>query len=236
MEILTVIISIIASAIWLFLIVCFCAPFLLRLYGVLYQKVTADKLKEQVNWCTDERSYSRCRVTLLNCIYRAQADHNIETQYQLIHEESSHDIVNDILRCYQKDMVQKYFHNRFTYKKMTCENFFMKTLQDYLNEHRCEKTFNENKMYDVKNYQYYGNWGGPSFDATYVLTKYAFVYHKMLHITQVYYLSLRQDQLNKKTISRKQNEFNQIILNALRREIENTQKILNIGEMEVSNL
>ena len=77
-----------------------------------------------------------------------------------------------------------------------------------------------NNTDNTKEYKSYGSWGGVLFDATYELTDFAVVYHKMYHIAQTYCLTLRENPLDTNTVAFQGAEY--------------TKKVLDTREMKVS--
>jgi hypothetical protein len=198
-------------------------------------------LFDKVAWCVTEDSHSyRCNLHLIdwlrNVYYystkKKSPDCFFPNADKLFPIQENHFIVKDeeckiakeILKEYQRDLVQKYFSgklcaDRFA-KKITRAEYFLLTLREFLQEHECETTFYGNKMYNTKDYKSYGSWGGPLFVATYVLTDYAVVYHKIYLTAQMYCLTLRKNPLDTETTS---------YISA-----EETKKVIDTREMKVS--
>ena len=197
-----------------------------------------DHLFDKVAWCVINNSKVRSNLGLLDWLrniqyYSKRKEANyffpngdklflIEEKYWL-HEEEF-DYAKQILQEYQKDLVQKYFsiqlgENRFI-KKLTEAEYFVFTLKDFLEHCECEITFKGNQMYNTKEYKDLGSWGMPLFKATYELTDFAVVYHKMYLIAQTYCLTLRKDPLDTDTLSYQS--------------VEATKKVLDTKEIEFS--
>ena len=197
-----------------------------------------DHLFEKVAWCVVDDSKVRSNLSLLDWLrnvqfYAKRKEANyffphgdklflIEEKYWL--RETEFDCAKQILKAYQKDLIQKYFTNHlieysFT-RKLTEAEYFLCTLNEFLEDHECEKTFDGNQMYNTKKYKDLGCWGTPLFEATYELTDFAVVYHKMYFIAQTYCLTLRKNPLDTDTTSYQNAEA--------------TRKVLDTREIEVS--
>ena len=185
-----------------------------------YQYSLEKKLQSHVSWCvTDDPNLHRCNMSLLawlckvphyskkkspDCFFpNADKLFLIEDKYWLNGDEELN-TAKEILREYQKDLSQKYFSGYLIASRLKCKlsdaEFFLLTLKEFLEKHECETTFCGNKMYKTKEYKSYGSWGLPLFDATYELTDFAVVYHKMYLIAQVYCLTLRENPLDTNTL------------------------------------
>lgn len=197
-------------------------------------------LYKHISWCTtDDSSVHRCNLSLLNWLCKilhyskkkspdlffpnADKLFLIEEKYWLSGDEELN-IAKEILHAYQKELSQKYFSGHLIASRFICRlsdaEYFLLTLEEFLKKHECERYFIDNEMYTVKNYKDYGTWGMPLFDATYELTDFAIVYHKMYLIAQMYCLTLRKNPLDANTLAFKSAEY--------------TKKILDTREMEVS--
>lgn len=151
---------------------------------LLYSHFKKKDLFEKVKWCVSSESLSNMRDHVLRLQYRLDLDE----KYRITEDEI--DIVVEILRSYQKDLIQKYFNDSLSNYRWTEDSCFVITLGDFLRKHELEKEFNGNVMYTVKDYKSHGTWGLPLFTATYVLTDYAVTYHKLYYITQQHFLKL----------------------------------------------
>jgi hypothetical protein len=141
-----------------------------------------------------------------------------------IYGDEERNIAKGILEQYQQDLIQRYFSGKlsaaYSPPKLTNAEYFLFTLSEFLQKHECETTFNGNEMYKTKDYKSYGSWGGPLYDATYELTDYAVVYHKMYYIAQMYCLTLRKNPLDTSEMSFQC--------------AEETKKVIDTREMKVS--
>ena len=193
----------------------------------------------RVSWCVTDDSNTRCNMSLLDWLNRVphyskkkspdcffpNADKLfvIDEKYWLQSEEEFA-TAREILCVYQKELSQKYFSGHLSaggsMSKLTNEEYFLVTLKDFLEKYECKKVFWDHDMYTTKEYKSYGSWGGPLFDATYVLSDFAVVYHKMYLITQIYCLTLRKNASNTNALSFERTEA--------------TKKVLDTREMKVS--
>ena len=199
-------------------------------------------LFNNVAWCVTEDSHIyRCNMQLIDWLHnipfysikKKSADcffpnadklFPIHEKYR-IHIDEERTIAKEILKQYQQDLIQRYFSGKlslaYSPPKLTSAEYFLFTLSEFLQKHECEKSFNGNEMYKVKDYKSYGSWGGALYDATYELTDYAVVYHKMYYIAQMYCLTLRKNPLDTETTS---------YISA-----EVTKKVIDTREMKVSS-
>jgi hypothetical protein len=175
-----------------------------------------------LDWLCKVPHYSKRKVP--DCFFpNADKLFLIEEKYWFKDDEEI-SIAKEILREYQKDLIQRYFTGRLSVDrsthKLTDEEYFLVTLKDFLEQRECDKYFNDHQMYITKSYKDHGSWGTPLFDATYELTDYAVVYHKMYLIAQVYCLTLRKNPLDTDTMSFHNSEY--------------SKKVLDTREMKVS--
>lgn len=197
-------------------------------------------LFNKVRWCVLDNSEIRCNLNLIewlcnvphysqkkesNCFFpNADKLFLIQEKYNIQGEEERN-IAKEILKEYQKDLVQSYFLGQGcttdrNLTKITEQEYFLLTLANFLNKHECEKEFNGHQMYITKSYKDRGCWGTFLFNATYELTDYAVVYHKMYYITQIYCLTLRKNPLDTSA--------------ALFARAEYTKRVIDVREMDVS--
>jgi hypothetical protein len=198
------------------------------------------RLQSHVSWCvTDDSNIYRCNMSLLewlcnvphysknkrpDCFFpNADKLFLIEDKYWLSGEEEL-SIAKEIIREYQKELIQKFFSGRLVANRFACkltdEEYFLLTLKEFLEKYQCETTFHGNSMYNTKEYKSYGYWGAPLFDATYELTDYAVAYHKIYYVTQMYCLTLRENPLDTNALSFQWTE--------------DTKKVLDTKEIKVS--
>lgn len=188
----------------------------------LYEYYKGRALFNKVAWCVTKDSHTyRCNLHLTDWIHNIRfystkkkppdcffpnADKlfPISEKY-CIHVDEEWSIAKEILEQYQLDLIQKYFSGTLytdrSITKLTGAEYFLFTLQEFLRKHECDTTFNGNEMYKTKDYTPLGTWGVPLFSATYELTDYAVVYHKVYYIAQMYCLTLRENPLATNTVA-----------------------------------
>ena len=177
-------------------------------------------LFKKVAWCVvDDPSTDRANLTLLDWLRNVQYYSKkressfycprgdklflIEDKYWL--RENEFDYARQILKEYQQDLIRKYFANHlvvypFTRKSTEAEYFFT-TLEDFLEEHECEKVFAGNQMYIRKEHKERGSCEGTPLEANYQLTDFAVVYYKMYLIVKTYSLTWRKNPMDTNTLS-----------------------------------
>lgn len=156
---------------------------------VLHKYHTQKTLKKRVSWCVASSNLERYNLSLLEHINSVDAD----LKYMIV-GETEEQIAKYILETYQSKLAQDYFNDKLSISKevinsryaQTDEAYFFISLSRFLQEHECEKYFNEKQMYTTKTYKSYGSWGGELFDATYEFTDVGFVYHKLYYLAQLY--------------------------------------------------
>lgn len=189
-----------------------------------YDYSLKNRLYEHVAWCAggDSIEYSR-PLSLLSILCNAQIEHKLSKEYCLI-EESERNTAKEILRFFQEYLTQAYFKGTLSSSRSvvqkSSEAYFISTLKWYLEKYQCDTDFHGNKMYTTKNYKAYGSWGVPLFDATYILTDYAIVYHKLLYIVDICFLDIFKDKLQQDSVAHRNTEY--------------TKKVLDTKEIEVS--
>lgn len=153
------------------------------------------RLRNLVTWsaigdyCPALGRYSYVREPFF-AILNAQCNDAIDRKYR-INEETDKQLVIEIIEAYQKDIMQSYFKGHLKSIKskyaISGEDYFMMALCGYLDEHHVEREFLGHDMHKERlEYKRYGNWGGPCYDATYALTDFAIVYHKLYYITYMF--------------------------------------------------
>lgn len=147
--------------------------------------------RELVAWCvTKNNNVYRCNLRLRDYIHNAQNDLQIPKEYKIQGEEW--DFVDQILKKYQEDLKEDYFCGRALMLKKSKYvihglDYFMFSVANYLDDHQCDYKFLSYDMHkETISYNHYGNWGGPLYDAEYLLTDFALIYHKLYYITLVY--------------------------------------------------
>lgn len=156
----------------------------------LHQYKQQDEFFHLVAWCvtTDYKSTLSVRPGLDLCHYigNAQIDQKLPSEY-CIRGDTEWQVVKEILKEYQRDLTQSYFNGNLKVMKnkysIPGEHYFMFSLCNFLREHQCDYEFLRHNMHqETLAYKKYGQWGVTSFDATYSLTEFAIVYHKMYYI------------------------------------------------------
>lgn len=150
-----------------------------------------ETLRALVAWCITENSNEyRCNLHLHEYISNAQYDGKILEDYRIT-DEAEWNITKEIIIYYQKDMTQMYFTNRLSLPKskyeIPGEHYFMYSLQSYLGEHQCDYAFCGHDMHkETISRKNYGSWGGQLFDATYALSDFSLVFHKLYYISYMF--------------------------------------------------
>lgn len=99
--------------------------------------------------------------------------------------------VREIIDEYKKDLMLSYFRGHLIVIKgkyaISGENYFMASLYAFLSDHQCDYEFLGHDMHKERiSYKSYGESFSAGFDATYALTEFAVVFHKMHYITYMY--------------------------------------------------
>ena len=149
------------------------------------------KLKELVAWSvSDDPSECRYNGPLHIYISNAQNKLSLPQEYRICGDDEW-DVIKEILKQYQKELTQDYFLGKvhlFVSKYVIYgEVYFMYALERFLDHHQCDYSFLSHKMQqETISYKSYGSWGGPLFDATFSLTDFAVVYHKLYYIAYLF--------------------------------------------------
>ena len=160
-----------------------------------YKYTQEQKLRGLVSWSAigdyspafGRYSYVR---ELLIAVLNAQYNDAIDKKYRIA-EEIEKQYVNEILKEYQKDIMRSYFKGHLALIKskyaIRGEDYFMFSLHDFLSEHQCDYKFLGYDMHKERlEYTRYGETISAGFDATYALTDFAIVYHKLYFIAYMY--------------------------------------------------
>lgn len=123
-------------------------------------------------------------------ISNAQIKFQLPQEYR-ISGDDEWSYAKDILSEYQKDLTLSYFKGQLKPIKskyiVESEHYFMLGLCGFLKDHQCEYKFLGHDMHSKRvEYKEYGSWGGTLFDATYSLSEFAVVYHKLYYITYIF--------------------------------------------------
>ena len=162
----------------LILTIVFMVPKLRELYS-------ESNLRKLVSWIMINHD-----LPLWTYIKDAQYKYEIKKEHRIT-DEHDWEIVQDILRQFQADIGQSYFKGNLKQIKskyvISGEHYFMVLLCSYLMEHQCDREFLGYDMHkETLSYKEYGSWGGQLFDATYALTDFAIIYHKLYYIACVF--------------------------------------------------
>lgn len=152
-------------------------------------------LRELVTWAAlgdhcptiDRNSYiSELLIAILN----AQYNDALDPKHQIT-EDIEKQYVAEILNEYRQNLMRSYFkghlHPIKSKHSLSGEDYFMLSLVDFLKDHQCEESFLGHDMRKERLvYKRYGDWGGPCYDATYSITDFSVVYHKVYLIAYLY--------------------------------------------------
>jgi hypothetical protein len=153
------------------------------------------KLRDLVSWsaigdfCPALGRYSYVSELYL-AVLNAQYNDSIDKTYRIL-EESEKQYANEIIEAYQKDIMRSYFKGHLKLPKskyvINTEDYFMLALYSFLSEHQCDYEFLGHNMHEERiSYKSYGNDIGSGFDATYSLSAFATVFHKIHFISYMY--------------------------------------------------
>lgn len=179
------------------ILVLVCVFLVVYLYSIRKRNNEKFTLHRLVSWVVSEDDHIyRCNLSLLHYIHNTQIALEIPTARR---------ITGDIERNYAKTILSIFSSNladSFFCDKLECENFeklckysridgyeieihfFMFQLFKFLRKHECDRFFGNHDMHQrTISYEEKGMWGGPLFDASYELSDFALVYHKMLYIS-----------------------------------------------------
>ena len=143
----------------------------------------ASMLYKKVKWCvaniTNSISFEDQDVLckLKNVVYRTQHDLSIEDAYCLSTEDKKY--MDIILAAYQADLIQQYFKGYAPNYKVDEEEYFIFTLNKFLDKHEHDDLIAGANMYESN-----------------ILTDFAIVYYKMFYITQAKCISLHKPPIS----------------------------------------
>lgn len=153
------------------------------------------KLRDLVSWSAigdycpalGRNSYVR---ELLIAVLNAQYSDDIDKKHRIT-EEAEKRYVIEIIEEYQKDIMRSYFKGQLKIIKskyvLFGEDYFMMMLYAFLSEHQCDYEFLGYDMHKERvAYKSYGDSFRSGFEATYSLSEFAEVFHKMHYITYMY--------------------------------------------------
>lgn len=154
-----------------------------------------NKLKALVGWSV---TGGHCPSVGINSYIRELWDALLITQYKLnipqeyrINEKADFDSCRAIIKEYQIDISRKYFGGDLTLIKSRCavskEDYFMAAFYEFLSKRQCYNEVVGHAMHKERlDYKHYGQWEGELYDATYYLSDFGLMYHKLLYITFCY--------------------------------------------------
>lgn len=154
-------------------------------------KSSVASLKELAAWTlTENDNVFRCNLRLRDYIHSAQLKYVSEKEFR-IQTEEEWETVKTILGAYKEELSEAFFCNRLALPKskyaISGEIFFFYSLCSFLREHQCESTIAGHEMREKQlEYKRYGNWGGPLYDAKYLLSDFGITYHKLLYASYMY--------------------------------------------------
>ena len=144
-----------------------------------------------VSWCvTKDSSLYRCNLPLYSYIFNAQIDLDVPLQYRLSVSQDKA-AVEELLTFFQNELSKNYFEGSLKCVKskyvIPGSHYFMFALNSFLSKHQCDTYFNGYDMHKkTLSYNSHGSWGTPLFDASYELSDFAIVYHKLYYITYLF--------------------------------------------------
>lgn len=152
------------------------------------------KLRELVSWsaigdyCPALNRNSYVSEPFLT-VWNAQYSKSIDKKHRITEVEKQYAI--EVIEAYQKEIARSYFkgHLKLITSKYVVrgEDYFMLALYGFLSEHQCEYEFLGHYMHkDRTSYNQYGESLSSGWDATYALTEFSVVFHKMHYITYMY--------------------------------------------------
>jgi hypothetical protein len=147
-------------------------------------------VRELVAWSASADNHIRGNLSLCDYLHNAQRKLKLSREY-CIYDDDERSYAKSIIEEYRQDLMQSYFkRNTYTIKsKYTVKglDYFMFSLYAFLSDHQCDHEMcNQNMHTEQTEYKSYGYWGGPLYDATYALSDFAVVFHKMHYISYMY--------------------------------------------------
>lgn len=144
------------------------------------------ELKDLVAWSV----VSGDGIPLWAEVSNAQIKLGIQKDY-CIFGDDEWEFVKEILQEYRKNLTQSYFNGSLLIIKSKYaihgEHYFMFSLYEFLSKHQCDYQFLGHDMHkEIISYKSYGESFSAGSDATYTLTDFAVVFHKMSYITYLF--------------------------------------------------
>lgn len=174
------------------------------------------KIKNWVSWVVvyNTLAVSSHDMPLWMYIHNAQIKLGIDERYRISTDEEWK-FAKEIIQEFQNNLMQSYFKGNLGLIKSKYviygEDYFMYKLGSFLEEHQCDYEFLGYKMHKERiSYKKYGSWGGELFDASYVISDFSVVYHKLYHT--VYMFCKNCKSLNENGLRYSNGEFLKEIL------------------------
>lgn len=129
-------------------------------------------------------------IPLWSYISNSQIQLNLPQEYR-ISGDNEWVWAKEIIDEYQNNLVLSYFKGDLTNIRsngvIKGEAYFMNALQYFLKKHQCDYKFLGYDMHKERvEHKQHGDWGGPCYDATFSLTDFAIVFHKLYYIAYLY--------------------------------------------------
>lgn len=155
------------------------------LFSKLMEFYRDRSLRELVAWSVT----GGAGIPLWSEISNAQIKHKLSKEYCIAGDEEW-GYAKEIIDAYRKDLIHSYFEGHLKVIKskyvIRGADYFMLALYAFLSDHQCDYKFLGHDMRKERlEYYRYGD-SSPLFDATYALTDFAIVFHKMHYITYIY--------------------------------------------------
>ena len=154
----------------------------------LVQNSRDQSLKEQVAWTTTtSRAWDSPRaLELWQYIHNIQNHYHVDTKYR-ISSNQEWELAKAIIEKCRSDLANDFSQNRVQSTKytssLTPEEYFVFSLSYFLSENKTKKELLGQKMYIEVDRVSYSAW---SYDATYSITEFGMVFHKLRYITTLY--------------------------------------------------
>ena len=109
-----------------------------------YDRYKKKDIFEKVKWCVSYNPHSllcvRPELKQRDYIIHLQTEMALEETYRIL--ESDFDIVYEILKSYQQDLLRRYFEGyALNYSKLSEEDYFIVTFWDFLQRQQSEGAF-----------------------------------------------------------------------------------------------
>ena len=151
-----------------------------------YSIFSHQKIFEKIKWCVanDPSSYNfenqHCNIKLRNVIFQLQSNLSVDIKYRVTAEEN--EFVDKIIFAYQHALIQEYFRGFAVNYNFSYKDYYIVTLQDFLQKNVDETTFLGQKMYIPKSHN--------ETATLYELTDFAVTFQKLYYISTLKYVLL----------------------------------------------